>query len=206
MSRTLTLSSDWYTGLSEKRQRVWASKLADLCSPAEEVATLQGLLEETDSFTITVDAQKNPIAFRIGELACPVEEDPSAVKGGATPELLSLRQVQSQPPGTTFGVLKEQYVVPPDTRTGLRKLISSAPKGRREQVPTILGTYVRAKEYGNPQYNGGYEVVFSKGVATHDGPADAPGMFFKLSGGSRSSRVKKQTRRTQRKRRNTIRK
>ena len=81
MSRTLTLTPAWYAGLPEKRQVAWATKLAGLCTPLEEASRLRGLLEETDSYTITVSAKNTPIAFRIGDLACPAEEDPSTVGG-----------------------------------------------------------------------------------------------------------------------------
>jgi hypothetical protein len=80
MSKTLTLTSGWYEKLSEEKQVKMAGDLADLCSPIEEVATLRSLLEETDSYTITMRG-RTPVAFRIGDLACPAEEDPSAVGG-----------------------------------------------------------------------------------------------------------------------------
>jgi hypothetical protein len=71
MVKTLTRTSTWYSGLSEEAQIKVASDLADLCSPVEEVATLRGLLEETDSYTIQIEGTR-PVGFTVGELTCPV--------------------------------------------------------------------------------------------------------------------------------------
>lgn len=82
MSRaSKTLTSAWFDKLSEKQQTKMASDLANLCSPIEEASTIRGLLEETDSYTVTFEG-KTPVAFKIGELSCPAgEEDPSNVGG-----------------------------------------------------------------------------------------------------------------------------
>lgn len=86
MPRTIQLTPDWYEKLPEKRQAVWAQRLADLCEPLEEASTLRGLLEETESYTITVDDKNLPIAFRIGDLVCPTpkDEDPTETEDNPT--------------------------------------------------------------------------------------------------------------------------
>lgn len=86
MSRVIALTPEWYGKLPEKRKAVWAQRLADLCEPLEEASTLRGLLEETESYTITVDEKNNPIAFKIGDLVCPTpkDEDPRATEDNPT--------------------------------------------------------------------------------------------------------------------------
>jgi hypothetical protein len=135
-------------------------------------------------------------------------------------------------PGTTFGQMETKTVVPPDTRSRLKKLVSSAPAPITTTERVLLGRFVRMREVGNPQYNGGYVLTFqgpsnTERTVTLEGPSGAIGSIFVQHlaaprprpsappveedpvnvGGrkrrSRSSRVKKQTRRSQRKRRNT---
>ncbi len=86
MPRKFTLTPAWYEKLPAKRQSVWAQRLADLCEPLEEASTLRGLLEETESYTITVDDKDMPISFHIGDLVCPTpkDEDPSATEDNPT--------------------------------------------------------------------------------------------------------------------------
>jgi hypothetical protein len=133
-------------------------------------------------------------------------------------------------PGTTFGQVETKTVVPPDTRSMLKKLVSSAPAPITTTERVLLGRYVRMKEVGNPQYNGGYVLTFqgpsnAERTITLEGPSSAIGPVFvqhlaarprpsappveededpvNIGGRKRRSRVKKQTRRSQRKRRNT---
>ena len=138
-------------------------------------------------------------------------------------------------PGTTFGHEETKTVVPPDTRSMLKKLVSSAPAPITTTERVLLGRFLRMREVGNPQYNGGYELTFqgpsnAQRTITLEGPSGAIGPVFvqhlgaparprptappveededpvNVGGRKRRSRVKKQTRRTQRKRRNTVRK
>jgi hypothetical protein len=132
-------------------------------------------------------------------------------------------------PGTTFGQMETKTVVPPDTRSRLKKLVSSAPAPITTTERVLLGRFVRMREVGNPQYNGGYVLTFqgpsnAERTITLDGPSSVIGPVFvqhlatrprptappvededpvNVGGRKRRSRVKKQTRRSQRKRRNT---
>jgi hypothetical protein len=133
-------------------------------------------------------------------------------------------------PGTTFGQMETKTVVPPDTRSRLKKLVSSAPAPITTTERVLLGRFLRMREVGNPQYNGGYVLTFqgpsnAERTITLDGPSSVIGPVFvqhlatrprptappveededpvNVGGRKRSSRVKKQTRRSQRKRRNT---
>ena len=133
-------------------------------------------------------------------------------------------------PGTTFGQVETKTVVPPDTRSMLKKLVSSPPAPITTTERVFLGRYVRMKEVGNPQYNGGYVLTFqgpsnAERTITLEGPSSVIGPVFvqhlaarprptappaeqdedpvNVGGRKRRSRVKKQTRRSQRKRRNT---
>jgi hypothetical protein len=146
------------------------------------------------------------------------------------PESLSASDVERiarTHPGTTFQTQETVTSVPADTRTKFQKLFTSAPKPTQSSQWRLLGRYVKTSgPFGNPQYNGGYTLEFTNGAVSHDGelsfcgrfavahlgrvPASAPPMEDDgnptLPGGRRRrSRVKKQTRRTQRKRRNTVR-
>ena len=69
-------------------------------------------------------------------------------------------------PGTIFGYMETKTVVPPDTRSRLKKLVSSAPAPITTTERVLLGRFLRMKEVGNPQYNGGY-------VLTFQGPSNA---------------------------------
>jgi len=132
-------------------------------------------------------------------------------------------------PGTTFGQMETKTVVPPDTRSMLKKLVSSAPAPITTTERVLLGRFLRMREVGNPQYNGGYVLTFqgpsnTERTITLEGPSGSIGPVFvqhlatrprptappvededpvNVGGRKRRSRVKKQTRRTQRKRRNT---
>jgi hypothetical protein len=132
-------------------------------------------------------------------------------------------------PGTTFGQMETKTVVPPDTRSMLKKLVSSAPAPITTTERVLLGRFLRMREVGNPQYNGGYVLTFqgpsnAERTVAIDGPSSAIGPVFvqhlatrprptappvededpvNVGGRKRRSRVKKQTRRSQRKRRNT---
>jgi hypothetical protein len=132
-------------------------------------------------------------------------------------------------PGTTFGQMETKTVVPPDTRSRLKKLVSSAPAPITTTERVLLGRFLRMREVGNPQYNGGYVLTFqgpsnTERTITLEGPSGSIGPVFvqhlatrprpsappvededpvNVGGRKRRSRVKKQTRRTQRKRRNT---
>ena len=135
-------------------------------------------------------------------------------------------------PGTTFGQMETKTVMPPDTRSRLKKLVSSAPAPITTTERVLLGRFVRMREVGNPQYNGGYMLTFqgpsnTERTITLEGPSGAIGPVFvqhlgaparprpsappveededpvNIGGRKRGSRVKKQTRRAQRKRRNT---
>jgi hypothetical protein len=132
-------------------------------------------------------------------------------------------------PGTTFGQVETKTVVPPDTRSMLKKLVSSAPAPITTTERVLLGRFLRMREVGNPQYNGGYVLTFqgpsnTERTITLEGPSGSIGPVFvqhlatrprptappvededpvNVGGRKRRSRVKKQTRRTQRKRRNT---
>ena len=135
-------------------------------------------------------------------------------------------------PGTTFGQMETKTVVPPDTRSRLKKLVSSAPAPITTTERVLLGRFLRMREVGNPQYNGGYVLTFqgpsnAERTITLEGPSSSIGPVFvqhlaarprptappvededpvNVGGRKRSSRVKKQARRTQRKRRNPKRK
>ena len=132
-------------------------------------------------------------------------------------------------PGTTFGQMETKTVMPPDTRSMLKKLVSSAPAPITTTERVLLGRFLRMREVGNPQYNGGYVLTFqgpsnAERTITLDGPSSVIGPVFvqhlatrprptappvededpvNVGGRKRRSRVKKQTRRSQRKRRNT---
>jgi hypothetical protein len=132
-------------------------------------------------------------------------------------------------PGTTFQTQEMVTSVPADTRSGFQKLYTSAPKPTQSLQWRLLGRYVKTSgPFGNPQYNGGYTIEFTTGTVSHDGELSHCGRFAvahlgrmpapsappaeededpTLPGGRRKrrSRVKKQTRRAQRKRRNTVR-
>jgi hypothetical protein len=86
-------------------------------------------------------------------------------------------------PGTTFGQVETKTVVPPDTRSMLKKLVSSPPAPITTTERVFLGRYVRMKEVGNPQYNGGYVLTFqgpsnAERTITLEGPSSVIGPVF----------------------------
>jgi hypothetical protein len=86
-------------------------------------------------------------------------------------------------PGTTFGYMETKTVVPPDTRSRLKKLVSSAPAPITTTERVLLGRFLRMKEVGNPQYNGGYELTFqgpsnAQRTITLEGPSGSIGSVF----------------------------
>ncbi len=113
-------------------------------------------------------------------------------------------------PGTVFQKQAVVWVTPEDTRSKVEKLYKSKPKPRPQSQTKVLGTFVRISgPFGNPQYNGGYNIHFTHNgtetVEPHEGDTTICGDFQVAQTAGRRSRVKKQTRRTQRKRRNTVR-
>lgn len=83
MPTTKTWTGTAFSNLDEARQIKLATALAALCTPLVEVDEIRGLLEEADRFTVTFEGAK-PIAFRVGDMACPKEEDPSTVEDNPT--------------------------------------------------------------------------------------------------------------------------
>ena len=86
-------------------------------------------------------------------------------------------------PGTTFGQMETKTVVPPDTRSRLKKLVSSAPAPITTTERVLLGRFLRMREVGNPQYNGGYVLTFqgpsnAERTITLEGPSGSIGPVF----------------------------
>ena len=86
-------------------------------------------------------------------------------------------------PGTTFGQMETKTVVPPDTRSRLKKLVSSAPAPITTTERVLLGRFLRMREVGNPQYNGGYVLTFqgpsnAERTVTLEGPSGSIGPVF----------------------------
>jgi hypothetical protein len=86
-------------------------------------------------------------------------------------------------PGTTFGQMETKTVMPPDTRSRLKKLVSSAPAPITTTERVLLGRFLRMKEVGNPQYKGGYELTFqgpskAERTITLEGPSGSVGSVF----------------------------
>lgn len=79
VSKTYTAAE--YETLEEDAQDSLSNALAGLCEPLRDGGEIRGLLEEAESYTITYDGGR-PVAFKIGDFACPAsEEDPSNVGG-----------------------------------------------------------------------------------------------------------------------------
>jgi hypothetical protein len=126
---------------------------------------------------------------------------------------LSFTQIETlarQRPGTVFLVPKPEFVTPPDTRTRLQKLYKSAPK--RAEVKVLKpGTYLGLQSVGYSAYDQAMLFQLETGRYYHDVDLRTPdactgvGLATPTGGRKRRSGIKKQTRRAQRKRRNTVR-
>ncbi len=132
------------------------------------------------------------------------------------PSTLSFTQIETlarQRPGTTFLVPKPEFVTPPDTRTRFQKLYKSAPKQTEVKV-LKPGTYLGLQSAGYSGYEHVMLFQLESGRYYHDVDLRTPDACTGVGLGKMAplvnatggrSRVKKQTRRTQRKRRNTVR-
>jgi hypothetical protein len=82
MPETKTLKTKWFFKLDEAQQKKVLNSMLSLCEPLRDEGELLGALEEVDTFTLTRDDAKTLIAFRVGDISCPTEEDPSNPAGG----------------------------------------------------------------------------------------------------------------------------
>ncbi len=82
MPETKTLKTKWFFKLEEDQQKRVLNSMMSLCEPLVDEGELLGALEEVETFTMTRDATKRLIAFRVGDISCPKEEDPSNPAGG----------------------------------------------------------------------------------------------------------------------------
>ena len=94
MPETKTLKSKWFFKLEEDQQKRVLNSMMSLCEPLVEEGELLGALEEVDTFTMTRDATKRLIAFRVGDISCPKEEDPSNPAGGRKRRLRVKKQTR----------------------------------------------------------------------------------------------------------------
>ena len=84
MPETKVLTTKAFFKLTDEQQKKLLTAMMSLCQPLREEGELLGALEEVDSFTVTRDDTKRLIAFRIGDIACPKEEDPSTAEDNPT--------------------------------------------------------------------------------------------------------------------------
>jgi hypothetical protein len=82
MPETKVLKTKWFFKLDDDHQKKVLNSMVNLCEPLRDERELLGALEEVDTFTMTRDATKRLIAFRVGDISCPTEEDPSNPAGG----------------------------------------------------------------------------------------------------------------------------
>ena len=82
MPETKVLKTKWFFKLDEAQQKKVLNSMLSLCEPLRDEGELLGALEEVDTFTLTRDDAKTLIAFRVGDISCPTEEDPSNPAGG----------------------------------------------------------------------------------------------------------------------------
>jgi hypothetical protein len=82
MPETKVLKTKWFFKLDEAQQTKVLNSMLSLCTPLRDEGELLGALEEAETFTLTRDDAKQLIAFRVGDISCPTEEDPSNPAGG----------------------------------------------------------------------------------------------------------------------------
>ena len=136
------------------------------------------------------------------------------IKGGADERTLSIRQIETMTkeavaagkPKPVFAQMQTRWTTPPDTRSKLTRLFTSAPQPTSSEERVVLGTFVNAKEVGTA-YNGGIIVTFQRPDGSTfdvsiDQRVDGDSGLFLAGGGGRRSRLNVQRRRTQRNRRN----
>jgi hypothetical protein len=82
MPETKVLKTKWFFKLDEAHQTKVLNSMLSLCTPLRDEGELLGALEEAETFTLTRDETKRLIAFRVGDISCPTEEDPSNPAGG----------------------------------------------------------------------------------------------------------------------------
>ncbi len=82
MPETKVLKTKWFFKLDEAQQKKVLNSMLSLCTPLRDEGELLGALEEAETFTLTRDDAKTLIAFRVGDISCPTEEDPSNPAGG----------------------------------------------------------------------------------------------------------------------------
>jgi hypothetical protein len=84
MPEAKTLKTKAFFKLPPDHQTKLLNAMLSLCQPLRDEAELLGALEEAETFTLTRDDTKRLIAFRIGDIACPKEEDPSTAEDNPT--------------------------------------------------------------------------------------------------------------------------
>ena len=84
MPEAKTLKTEAFFKLPDDHQKKLLNAMLSLCQPLRDEAELLGALEKAETFTLTRDDTKRLIAFRIGDIACPKEEDPSTAEDNPT--------------------------------------------------------------------------------------------------------------------------
>ncbi len=82
MPETKVLKTKWFFKLEEDQQKRILNSMLSLCEPLRDEGELLGALEEEETFRLTRDETKRIIGFRVGDISCPAEEDPSNPAGG----------------------------------------------------------------------------------------------------------------------------
>ena len=82
MSETKVLKTKWFFKLDDANQKRILNTMLSLCEPLRDEGELLGALEEEETFRLTRDETKRIIGFRVGDISCPAEEDPSNPAGG----------------------------------------------------------------------------------------------------------------------------
>ena len=76
------MKTKWFFKLEEDQQKRVLNTMMSLCEPLRDEGELLGALEEEETFRLTRDETKRIIGFRVGDISCPAEEDPSNPAGG----------------------------------------------------------------------------------------------------------------------------
>jgi hypothetical protein len=84
MPETKVLKTKWFFKLDDANQKRVLNTMLSLCQPLRDEGELLGALEEADTFSLTRDETKRIIAFRVGDISCPAEEDPSTTEDNPT--------------------------------------------------------------------------------------------------------------------------
>ena len=84
MPETKVLTTKAFFKLPPDQRTKLLNAMISLCEPLRDEAELLGALDTVENFTVTRDDTKRLIAFRIGDIACPAEEDPSTAEDNPT--------------------------------------------------------------------------------------------------------------------------